>query len=234
MSAVNKILLPFAAFLLVFSLAEKSAEARRATDETSEEDSILFRIENIKPIANADGLIEKCSFVVTTFNRMDKAVKEAKLDLNWEDNISAKYAIAGNEVKAKNAEESLTVINTSVEIENIPPHFQKSFEGVVETDKCFLLLDNLEYTVEKCILDGEKQEMKNNKVVNKNGGCERNFNYINSANPEYYTEFKDVPESVLTKQADEEKKHEVAKIDEIYNETLKDMESLGKTLEEIK
>lgn len=231
MSMFNKILLPTLVLSLALSTSGKTAWA---DDESSEDTAIIFRIENIKPITNADGLVDKCSFVVTTFNRMNKGVKSAKLQMHWEDNISAKYAVVDGAVKAKKAKESRTVIETSVELENIAPHVQKSFEAVVQTDKCFILFDNLEYEVESCVVDGEKQQMRDNKVVGGVGGCERNFNYINSQNPEYYSEFKDVPDSVLVKQADDEKKREVAKIEEVYKSTLSDIETLGKTLDEIK
>jgi len=234
MSIISKIALPLVAFSSIHSLMVNTAEARVASDESSIEGAILFRIENIKPITNADGLVDKCSFVITAYNRMDKGVKEAKLRLRWEDNISAKYTISNGAVKTKKADEAKTVVKSTVVLENIAPHIQKSFESVVETDKCFLLFDNLEYTVKNCVIDGEKQEMRDNKVIRSDGGCEGNFNYVNSKNPEYYSEFKDVPDSVLAKQADDEKKREVSKIEENYKNTMKEIENLGKTLDEIK
>lgn len=113
------------------------------------------------------------------------------------------------------------------------PHRQKSFTSEVATDKCFSLLDNVEYTVKSCINEGETLEMKDSKIVGA-GSCTGNFNYINSKNPEYYSEFKDVPDSVLEKQAEEEKRNELAKVNEKQNSILNQIKNVDEILKKIR
>ncbi len=100
MSRFNKILLSGTALLMAVSvISPVSAEGKK--EASSDAGAIIFRIENIKPIADKDGLINKCNFVVTAFNRMNKGVREAKLNFQWQDNISAKYAAGFRPWKAK-------------------------------------------------------------------------------------------------------------------------------------
>ena len=75
--------------------------------------------------------------------------------------------------------------------------------------------------------------MKDSKLIG-NGSCTGNFNYISSKNSEYYSEFKDIPESVLEKQAEEEKKNEIAKVTEKYNSTMSELKAISETLDRIK
>lgn len=233
MSRFNKILLSGTAFLMAASVVS-SVSAEDKKEDSSDAGAIIFRIENIKPIADKDGLINKCNFVVTAFNRMDKGVSEAKLKFQWQDNISAKYAVQGQNIKVNSEDEAKTIISTEMTMNDIAPHSQKSFEGSVNTDKCFLLFDNLQYNVISCSNAGDKIEMKNSKVVNKKNSCSNNFDYIDSKNPEYYSEFNDVPESVITQQAENEKVKEVEKINRDYNDTMNSFQRISSTLAEIK
>lgn len=237
MTLMNKIIaLGLSVAMVCGTLADASAAPKKnkKIENTSDEGAILFRIENIEPIRNRDGLIDRCSFMVTVYNRMETEIKEAVLDLSWVDNISGKYDIQNGEIVVNDDDESSeTVASKKVTISSVMPHRQKSFSSEVATDKCFLLLDNVQYSVVSCINEGEKLEMKDSKIVG-NGSCIGNFNYINSKNPEYYSEFKDVPESVLEKQAEEEKNNEVAKINEKYNSIMNEHKAINAELENIK
>lgn len=202
------------------------------TEETSKPDAILFRIENIKPVENENGLTEKCTFILTVYNRTQKEVEEAEIDLFWRDEISAKYKIENDEVMAVSKEAATTVIHKNMLLEKIFPHEQKSFEGEVETDKCFLLLDQVEYKVNTCIAAGDNIPVKDNKRLGV-GSCTGSFDYINSKNPEYYSEFKDVPESVLEKQAEENKARELSGIENAYDAAEEGLENITAELDRI-
>lgn len=235
MNMFNKILLSGLGALTVLSLANPAAaEDKKADAETSKANAILFRVENIKPIADKDGLINKCTFMVTAFNRLDKGVREAKLKFNWQDNIAAKYTIENKEIKVNTGKNATTNVSAEITLSDIAPHTQKSFEGSVDTDKCFLLFDNLNYTVDSCATEDDKVEMKNSKVVSKANSCGDKFDYIDFKNPEYYSEFKDVPESVMSKQIEDEKAKEVEKISNDYRDTMNNLKKVGNVLAEIK
>ncbi|MEE6207272.1 MAG: hypothetical protein VZR95_04380 [Alphaproteobacteria bacterium] len=214
--------------------ADAAPSRKNQKEDTSDVGAILFRVENIEPVRNKDGFIDRCSFMVTVYNRMEKEVKEAVLELRWIDTISNKYDVRNGEVVVSDDEEaSETEITKTVKLSSIMPHRQKSFTSEVATDKCFSLLDNVEYTVKSCINEGESLEMKDSKIIGA-GSCTGNFNYINSKNPEYYSEFKDVPDSVLEKQAEEEKRNELAKVNEKQNSILNQIKNVDEILKKIR
>lgn len=214
--------------------ADAAPSRKNQKEDTSDAGAILFRVENIEPVRNKDGFIDRCSFMVTVYNRMEKEVKEAVLELKWIDTISNKYDVQNGEVVVNDDEEaSETEITKTVKLSSIMPHRQKSFTSEVATDKCFSLLDNVEYTVKSCINEGESLEMKDSKIIGA-GSCTGNFNYINSKNPEYYSEFKDVPDSVLEKQAEEEKRNELAKVNEKQNSILNQIKNVDEILKKIR
>ena len=228
MSLNRKIFIAGMALSLLMSFGVKAQEAGAADAEnqpqaTSEEGAIIFRIENITPIANKDGLTDQCSYIMTVFNRMNQPVKSADMVLSWKDKNAGKYRVKDGELQVISGKDAVEVITNQVTIENIAPHFQKSFEQKVSTDKCFLLLDNLEFKVSSCQVEG-----------NRNASCTNKFNYIDSKNPEYYSEFKDVPESVLAKQAEEEKERELSKVTETITSIMDAMDATEKELEKIK
>lgn len=240
MNLVSKILLhTLSAIIVCFSISEANAQNVQVSDankkeETSKGNAIIFRIEDIKPTTNEEGLVDSCTFVLTAYNRMNKGVQEADLSLKWVDNISGKYAIENGEIAVKKGNDAQTVVQTSMVIKNIPPKTQKSFAGKVDTNKCFLLFDNLEYTVNHCMNVGDKVDIKDSKIVSREAGCTNNFDYISSTNPEYYSEFKEVPESVIEMQNEAEKNNELAKVNEKYNSSMEDFKKIATTLGEIK
>ena len=210
-----------------------AAEPEKDVEATSNVDAILFRIENIAPIANKDGLIDQCSYTVTVYNRMDKGVRTADLQLDWEDNISAKYQVVDETIKVVGAKEAVTHVIKEMTIDDVAPHSQKSFEQKINTDKCYLLLDNLKYVVKSCFSEGTVAKNKNGKIDNK-GDCAEKFNYIDSKNPEYYSEFKDVPDNILVKQAEEEKERALSKVNAAVDSIFSTLDDTDKELEKIK
>ncbi len=210
-----------------------AAEADKSVEQTSDMGAILFRIENINPIANKDGLTDQCSFMVTVYNRMNKGLKTADIDMEWVDNISNKYKLADNKIKVVGEHSAEKHINKTVTIDNIAPHSQKSFAQKVKTDKCYLLLDNLKYSVKTCFIEGSTVQYKDGQAINVDD-CSNNFNYINSKNPEYYSEFKDVPASVLTKQIEDEKERELSKVNATVDAIMSSLDKTSKELERIK
>ena len=82
--------------------------------------------------------------------------------------------------------------------------------------------------MDSCATEDDKVEMKNSKVVSKGNSCGDKFDYIDSKNPEYYSEFKDVPESVMSKQIEDEK------ISNDYRDTMNNLKKVGNVLAEIK
>lgn len=235
MSLTNKILAAGLAFGMFFSVANTAAaKAKDNAEATSKAGGVIFRIENIKPIKNEDGITDKCEFYITAYNRMDKPIKTAELLLSWTDDVSGRYKVSnGNLEVEKNDDKAKLVISYKAVLEDIGPHLQKSFKEVVNTDKCFLLFDRVDYSVPTCIAEGDDIKVKNNKRIG-DGSCRNAFDYVNSQNPEYYSEFKDIPESELEKMAQEQKNQDARMLDDLFKQSMESIEKVSNTLSEIK
>lgn len=250
----KSVILSLASVLFCSSVALAEADASKAPkneakkeEKTSDAGTIIFRLENIQPIKNKKGDVSQCSYVVTAYNRLNQMVKEANLEFVWQDNITGPYLqrinesakltadeIAENigpdiqtsdaEKSAKPAVQQFQPIVSNIKIFNIAPHSQKSFSNTVDTDKCFLLFENLNFTVKDCSLDkAEKDE-----------SCVGKFNYISSKNPEYYVEFGDTPENIVQDQIEDEKNMEIEKIDNIYKEVISTLDKVDNTLKNMR
>ena len=231
---INKIVASGLACGMILFSAGANAASDSTSDSTSRDDGIIFRIEDIKPVKDEQGLISQCEFFVTVYNRTDKAVKEADLNLSWKDNISGKYKLGSKEVEVENDEAKINQILTkSVKLKDISPRQQKSFKQVINTDKCYLLFDNVDYNVPVCIAEGDEIKIKNNRRMG-NGSCTGVFDYVNTQNPEYYSEFKDVPESDLEKAAEEQKKKDAEALENLHKESLETIDEVSKILSAIK
>ena len=119
---VGGVALGMTLFSAAFSHAQQAVpnpeqDAAAVNPETSKPDAILFRIENIKPIANEEGLTTKCSFIVTVYNRTQKEVEEADIDFFWKDDISAKYRVESDSVVAVGKEEATTIVQKNMILE---------------------------------------------------------------------------------------------------------------------
>ena len=243
-------------FLFVASAgAEVAAPKTPKMEITSDAGKVIFRIENINPIKDKNGDVKQCSYIVTAYNRLDAMVKEANLDFSWQDNITGQYIkriddsskLSANEIAEQLGEDVLEdkketskvsakeetksapqfqPIVSPVKLFNIAPHSQKSFSYTVDTDKCFLLFNNLDFKVKNCIMEG--------KTVDDKDGCADKFNYISSKNPEYYVEFGDVPENVVQNQIEDEKNVEMEKVDNTYKEIVSTLEKVDTTLKNMR
>lgn len=225
-----------------------------AYGKTSDAGNIIFRIENIKPIKNKSGDIKQCSYVVTVYNRLDMPIKEANLNFTWYDNITGQYIqkmeesmkIETDELtdqldsdakelnkNVRSAPQKTSVqfqpITSAVKFFSIAPHAQKSFSFNVETDKCFLLFDNLNFNVKDCIYEGQVLPKKNDHKA-KMATCANKFEYIDSKNPEYYVEFNDIPENVVQEQIEEEKNQELSNVNNGFNEVMATIDKLDNIL----
>ena len=226
MSLISKI----AASGLAFGMILSSVNAVQASGG----EEVIFRVENINPVRNEQGLVSQCEFYVTVYNRMDKAIKEADLILSWKDTVSGKYKLGENSVEVQTDEsQMIQTITQNVKLKDIEAHQQKSFKQVVDTDKCYLLFDNVDYKVPVCIAEGDDIKVRNNRRMG-NGSCTGSFDYVNTQNPEYYSEFKDIAESDLEKAAEEQKKQDAEALENLHKKSLETIEEVSKILSDIK
>ncbi len=237
MMYISKVFFGVSAVLAVLT-GVSSVQASEA--DTSNKEAILFKIHDIVPVKNNEGEVVSCDYKATFYNRSSVNVSGAVLDLNWHDNAIADVVEQEKQADAKannrniNRARSVTEkttdkdVNTSLEVPAIAPSTQVEVKSTVNTDRCFLLIEDLNYKVKSC----------NSAAVAGNGGrggsCAGMFMYVSPKDAQYYLEFKAI--SVAEQKSAEESEMDKQKKqnDETYRKTMGALEAAGTIISQIK
>ncbi|MBP5615445.1 MAG: hypothetical protein IKR60_02250 [Alphaproteobacteria bacterium] len=229
-----------------------SANAQENTEATQElvnpetvfaakSQSVLFKIHDVKPVLNTDGAISSCSYTVTFFNRTKKAIRQAQIEFGWTDRVSDLYMIENSEQSpadilndapvapadkkaAKDAVAS-SEIKSTVTLPSLGVLKQVSVQGYADTDKCFALLDDVNFKVKDCVLltVDNSGDLKNDSANDQFNACAGLFAYVDSKNPEYYGEFKEVAYAELqdrAKTAEEQETEQIKNVGKAIEENI--------------
>ncbi len=202
-------------------------------------DAVLFKIHDVVPVKNADGNVVSCDLGATFYNRTGAEISNAALNLVWADEVVAD-AINQEERNVKEAQRSgsrrnLPRYNTatynsrnvtlSLRLPSIKPYQQVTLKSKVATDRCFLLLNDMEINVTNCGTAGDSGKsgtIKNN--------CNNLFRFIGPKSAEYYSEFKSVSvdeQAVAEQNQMDQRKQE---INTMYRDTISAANSLADKL----
>ncbi len=243
-----------AALTLGTGLAVAQNKNAPVEQPSSKSAAVLFKIHDIKPVADSEGNVQSCEYTATFFNRTNITVRQAKMDLTWVDNISSLYPIEEKEESENKAKPEVQntkapelkapvqneadLIHATLDIPSLNPLKQVVLKGTVQTDKCFALFDNLSFRVSECNTLNA-QESTNERVNRANDAknqtvCASLFTYISSKNPEYYDEFKEVSyeEQVVSEKEAEVK--ETAFIENANKKITEQIEKIKEVLAKIK
>ena len=239
------------------AFAVQAQEAAPAEEQTTKPRAVLFKVHDIKPVENTEGVITHCDFLVTFYNRTTDSLRQAKIDMGWTDEITERYMIEGTGEEEKtastarprasrnsrNAEPVLGEITTSVDMPALGAYKQATVKGSVKTEKCFLLLDNLEFNVASCSIIGQtndsgssaRSSRRSRVTASRNTSeCANLFEYVNSQNPEYYDEFKNISYSEQERLLSDEKKQDISDIESTYETIVGNFEKADSIVNNIK
>ena len=164
------------------------------------DDALLVKIHDIKPVKNERGVTTNCEFTTTIYNRSSNDVSEVNFELNWYDEAT-KNTI--EQEKSMNVSDRMrrtedfvsSDVRSQVNIPVLKKNTQKSVQGKINTDRCFLLMEDAVINVKSC---------KSGATSRKDSiSCDSLFQYVSSKSPEYYTDFLAV---TLDKQKEEDEK----------------------------
>ena len=227
----KKVFLPALAFIMAGCVAVPSAFAA--------DDLVLFKIHDVTPVKNDDGLVTSCSFGATFYNRSPYTLKSVRLNLSWEDeSIANSIAREKNENVRKNNRKSSetenrtsTVVSTAVNLYNLAPKTQKTLRAKIDSDRCFLLLNDVQYDASDCSITAaegtENPYMGNEK-------CTSFFEFVSTENPEYYREFKAISYSEEKANDSAGRSKDRSEINRLYDETMEEFNNVKTALSGIK
>lgn len=201
-------------------------------------DAILFKIHDIVPVKNADGNVVSCDVGATFYNRTDNEASNVALNLIWADEVVAD-AINQEERNAREAKRqnrrtsryntatyNSRNVTMSLRLPPMKPYQQITLKSKIATDRCFLLLNDMEVDVTNC---GTASEGKNvSGRVNTN--CSNLFRYISPKNPEYYSEFKQLSPEEQNAQEQSESDKQKQEINTLYKDTINSITALSRKL----
>ena len=210
-------------------------------DET--QSAVLFKIHDVKPIRDKEGKVTNCEFSATFYNRSDNDVKNVNMELSWEDKaiedvINIEKNVAKQKMENEYSEGMATgrktdpesetekvntkVLKTSLKLPNLKPYHQVSLKSRIKSNRCFLLVNDVQFQLKTCDALG-----KNANSINLKGGsanaassCSNLFKFVNANDPEYYREFKKVSFNEEKKAKISARKKEQEDLTKAYNQAV--------------
>ncbi len=205
------------------------------------EDTVLFKIHDIVPVKNADGNVVSCDIGATFYNRTANEIKNASLNLVWNDEVigetinqEERDAKEARRANRKNVARYNTSSYTSKDIVlklRLPPlksYQQVTLKSKVATDRCFLLLNDMEVDVTNCGVSGGDSKQK---LPMMQSNCEGLFTYISPASPEYYNDFQAISVAEQNTQENTLMQAKKEAFNTAYQDALKQIDTLNKTLD---
>lgn len=245
MKIQNKFCLGIASLMLATGVANaQTTDGKVAPAAEEEDEAILFKVHDVAPVkAKSNDMVTSCSFYVTFYNRSDKDINGAELELTWVDNsLSSVINEEKKDSAEKFAEGETSNANYSYTQEKNPPKLMadinmpaiKAYKQIttkqnIKTDRCYALLDDLTINVKSCTV---KQGGSSN--LSSANSCNSLFRFISQDNPEYYTDFQKISYTTQ-KNADVKARASMEKeMEEQYKQAVRNMDLLSQTLSEIK
>lgn len=194
------------------------------------DNAILFKIHDIVPVKNENGNVVSCDLGATFYNRTGSAVSNAAINLVWEDDVVSEQIDQEEREDRENirlsrrnisrfntADYSDRSVSLSLKLPPIKPYQQVTLRSKVNTDRCFLLLKEMEVEVSNCGTAGNGAGAG---AIGQNSACENLFRHVSTDSPEYYTEFQVITPEEQTVQELTELESKKVEIEKVYNETM--------------
>ena len=186
---------------LLFADAAMAAvsSGRPAKEEADSNEAVLFKIHDIIPEKDSDGKVTHCNIGATFFNNTKIDIANASISLGWDDEVIGETI--DQEERAEKEQKRLNTrtarsrystagfttkdIKATLKLPPLKAGQQVSLKTKIATDRCFLLLNDMDVNVGNCGTASMNERISR-------GGCNNLFRYISPKMPEYYVEFKEI------------------------------------------
>ena len=212
--------------MLALGLGLGVADVKAAQNNGEEsKKEIIFKIHDVVPEKNADGIVVYCNVGATFFNRTGKNISNLSVSLVWNDDVIGEIIDIedraerearrnkSKEPRSRYSTSSFTSKTVSADLK-LPPvkeNQQITLKTKVDTDRCFILLNEMDVFVTNCGTLGETSSKDT---------CSNYFRYIGPKQGEYYTEFKEISWEEKLLQEDETVSQLQNDLNGLYDETI--------------
>ncbi len=210
-----------------------------ALNASAADNAVLFKVHDIVPVKNADGNIVSCDLGATFYNRTANEIVNSAINLVWHDEVVSdtidQEARQAKEARRLNRGRSISRFNTaayndkdlilSLKLPPLKPYQQVTLKSKINTDRCFLLLGDVDVQVSNC---GTSNEAAVRQGVAPS--CENLFMYVSPQNPEYYSEFQAIPPKEQKAQETSQLEQQRKDIDAAFDQANQELAKLTATL----
>ena len=223
----------------------------------SGENVVLFKVHDVKPIKNQDGVVKNCEFRLTLYNRSPKNVDKATINLSWvDDSISevideedkkdideiadAKEDNDGyiNDKQPqvrpiKTEDVTSKTLTTTVALPQIKPFRQVSLKSKIKSDRCFLMIENADFSFSDCSVT-EPETSSGMSSSGSKSDCQSLFRFVSPRDPEYYREFQKVSFNEEAEKRQKMREKDKNEMDEAYKKMMASLKKVSETLQSLK
>lgn len=211
-----------------------------ALNASAADNAVLFKVHDIVPVKNADGNIVSCDLGATFYNRTANEIVNSAIDLVWHDEVVSdtidQEARQAKEAQRLNRGRSISRFNTatyndkdlmlSLKLPPLKPYQQVTLKSKINTDRCFLLLGDVDVQVSNCGASNEATVRQGTVAPS----CENLFVYVSPQNPEYYSEFQAISPEEQKAQETSQLEQQRKDIDAAFDQANQELAKLTATL----
>ncbi|OLA82008.1 MAG: hypothetical protein BHW58_03620 [Azospirillum sp. 51_20] len=230
--------------VLATNVGSASAQqAAPADDDKAEE--LLFKIHDITPVENREGEVIACDFNTTFYNRSGYNLKEAMLDFTWKDTSledvikqekeedAEKQNRNANRAYSETERRTSKDVNIMIEVPAIKPYKQVTVNNRINTDRCFLLIEKVDFSVKSCSAEGLSGG-RSARSASRRSPCSRLFKYVSPEDAQYYLDFKEITPDEENSREEAEKQESKDEVAGTYAKTIDALNSAGSIIGGIK
>ena len=121
-------------------------------------------------------------------------------------------------------------VSLNLKLPPLKPYQQVTMRTKVNTDRCFLLLNDVEINVSNCTTGGSGATATGGRGSN---ACGDIFRFVSVSNPEYYTEFSAVSMQEIQTQEQTQAEKEKSEVNRLFTETIDAINELANSFKDI-
>lgn len=235
----------FSTGLLASGSATAAASNKtNAVEPTTRNDAVIFKIHDVVPVSN-EGVVTGCDFTVTLYNRTAVNFRNFTLNLNWRDTVDERFkfdayvkSVLGEGATIQESDllgEQATPkpLAKAITVNAFGTNKQISVKSHIDNEKCYLLLTNADYSVTPCDIARNTSAGEKNVVRSDGKECTAMFQLVDTANPEYFGEFKNISVTEIAEQNQQLHSKDLTDIDVVISKIIENLGVSDKTLTDI-
>jgi len=115
------------------------------------DDAILVKVHDIKPVKNERGITTHCEFMTTIHNRTPNDISAINIELNWRDEAADNTIEQEKSMDTSNLRRTKDYVSSDIQATvNIPilkKNTQKSLPNKINSNRCFILMEDADINV---------------------------------------------------------------------------------------